>query len=234
MPPIAPGTTGLSQPEHGPHILLIAHDYARLVRLVVLLLVTALGAATQAAPAAASPAVPAFVQGLVKKRAGNLAFVPTRVLLGYRYESYRISGQAPTVVLRFRRSKPAQNQPPWFTVTVRPYAGKPADCGNGMLQTQQLGGNKVYWDGTSAWRCQPFAGGAARISVSGPPTDPTRFAAAFAYGRVTASVKRISQRLAERASSRRQRPPSGSSGRRVNCEGRSRGSAWADPAPARE
>ena len=161
------------------------------MRLVVLLLITALGAATQAVPAAASPAVPPFVQGLVKKRARHLAFVPTRVLRGYRYESYRISGRAPTVVLRFRRAKPAQNQPPWFTVTVRPYAGRPADCGSGKLQTLQLGGNKVCWDGTSAWRCQLLAGGTAKISVSGPSTDPMKFAAKFAYGLVAASVKRV-------------------------------------------
>jgi hypothetical protein len=155
---------------------------------VGLALAAALTLATGAGEAA-PPAVPVFVQSLVKHRAGQLAYAPTRVPLSYRYRSFRVAPATKTVTYRFVRVPTARNQPP-ITVTIVRYRRPLSACGAGKQQTLQMGGNKVYWDGTVAWRCMRFAGGAAQASVTGA-ADPARFATKFAYGRVAASVRRI-------------------------------------------
>lgn len=158
-------------------------------RLVASVVLTAALAASASARAASTPVVPVFVQGLVQERSADLAFVPTRSVSGYRYERFRATPQL--VVLRLRRTRPAAGRPAWFTVSMRRLAGSLSSCGDGRIQTLQMGGNKVYWDGTTAWRCVAAAGRAVRIEITGPAADPTRFSSKFAYGRVAASVRRI-------------------------------------------
>lgn len=160
------------------------------IRLGALLVLAAALVAVASASAASPPVVPAFVQALVQRRAATLAFVPTRSVPGYRYDRFRATPRL--VVLRFRRTQPATGQPAWFTVSTRRLGRTLSGCGDGKLQTLQMGGNKVYWDGGTAWRCAAAPGGAVRIEVAGPPADPVRFSSRFAYGRVAASVKRIS------------------------------------------
>jgi hypothetical protein len=106
------------------------------------------------------------------------------VPLFFRYSGFRVAPTTRQVTYRFARVRPARNQPP-FTVTIAPHRGPLSACGAGREQTLQMGGNKVYWDGSTAWRCVRFRGGAARISVTGAA------ASRFAYGRVAASVRRI-------------------------------------------
>jgi len=140
--------------------------------------------------ASAAPVVPTFVQGLVKARAGDLAYVPTRVPLHYRYRSLRVASEAKRVTYVFARARPAAGQPP-FAVTIAPYRGRLAACGDGQQRTLQLGGNKVYWNGIAAWRClAPPRAASVRVTVTGN-ADPARFASKLAYGRVAASVQRI-------------------------------------------
>ncbi len=162
----------------------------RLVLSLFLLLLAATGLPSTAM--AEAPIVSPFVQRLVKKRAADLAYVPTRVPSHYRYQRYEVGSRPARVTLRFTRATPARHQPPWFTVTATPYTAPLSACGEGKQQTLQLGGNKVYWDGTTAWRCLTSPRGVTRVAVTGPPIDPMTFASKFAYGRVAASVKRIS------------------------------------------
>jgi hypothetical protein len=50
-----------------------------------------------------------------------------------------------------------------------------------------MGGNKVFWDGTVAWRCVAGPGGRlVKIAASGPNLPDV------ALGRVSASGKRVS------------------------------------------
>jgi hypothetical protein len=155
----------------------------------VLALLAALSVAAGASAAASAPVVPGFVQGLVHARAPGLAFVPTRAVAAYRYERF---GATPRrVSYRFRRVRQASGQPAFYTVTARKLGGGLATCGAGKIQTLQMGGNRVYWDGTTAWRCFSATGGPARVDVTGAAAAPTKFSSKFAYGRVAASVKRI-------------------------------------------
>ena len=167
----------------------------RRVRLLVLAgSVIGLSLPALGAHAATAPAVPLRAQIALAKAARGLAFIPTRIPSGYRFQSYRLGQSPSTVVLRFARTKPAGSRPAWFTVTTRRFSGSRAACADRRLQTLQMGGNKVYWDGTTAWRCQAVPGGLVRVNVTGPAVDPQRFAAAFAYGRVAASAKRVVER----------------------------------------
>jgi hypothetical protein len=141
-----------------------------------------------AAPAAAAPApaVPLFVQKLVKVRAGDLAYVPTRLPFRYRYRSYRYDRATRTLSYRFDDVRFAPTGRHTLVFTVTPFRGPFASCGEGRVKSLQMGGNKVYWNGTVAWRCQPTLGGRiARLAASGPSLPDA------ALGRVVASGKRI-------------------------------------------
>ena len=133
--------------------------------LAVLALLLALGAAASSAGAATQPLVPPFIQGLVKARAGTLAYVPTRAPIGYRYSSYTWNGGTRVLTIRLaHRREPRRT----ISFTARRSAVPLARCGEGRLKTLQLDGNKVYWDGTTAWRCvRGRDGRPVRLSATG-------------------------------------------------------------------
>lgn len=140
-------------------------------------------AALPAVAAAAVPAVPGFVQGLIAKRAAGAAYVPTRLPFRYRYTSYRAS--AGRVVLRFDDARYARNGRHAITFTSAPFGDPLTACGDGRVKTLQLDGNKVYWDGTDAWRCLRRGSRAVRVSARGPNLPDV------ALGRVIASVRHV-------------------------------------------
>lgn len=149
-------------------------------RLIPALLVLA---ALPASAVAAVPAVPPFIQGLVAKKAAALAYVPTRLPFRYRYTSYRATTAG--VTLRFDDVRYARTGAHAVTVTVAPF-GKPlATCGAGRSKSLQMDGNKVYWDGTDAWRCVRRESRTVRVSARGPNLPDV------ALGRVVASVRHI-------------------------------------------
>ena len=140
-------------------------------------------AAVLAAPAVAAagvtasqPLVPTFIQQLVKRKAGPLAYAPTRAPFRYRYESF--TWKSPVLTIRFvdpRYENAARHR---VTFTARRSGG---DCAAGKVKTLQLDGNRVYWNGTLAWRCVR----GVKLSASGPNLPDV------ALGQVVASVKRL-------------------------------------------
>jgi hypothetical protein len=143
------------------------------------------------APASASgakpkPLVPTFIQKLVSAKAGPLAYVPTRAPIGYRYRRYRWDPprRILTIVLAERRFPPDGRHSVTFTVTR--FGGTLSNCGKDRGKTLQMGGNKVYWNGTVAWRCLRAANGRlVKLAASGPNLPDV------ALGRVAASAKRV-------------------------------------------
>jgi hypothetical protein len=143
------------------------------------------------APASASaakpkPLVPPFIQNLMKGKVGALAYVPPRAPFGYRYRRYEWDPprRILTIVLADRRFPPDGRHSVTFTVTR--FGGTLSSCGNGRGKTLQMGGNKIYWNGTVAWRCVRAANGRlVRLAAAGPNLPDV------ALGRVAASAKRI-------------------------------------------
>jgi hypothetical protein len=142
--------------------------------------------AVSAAAAPPKPVVPVFVQGLVRAKAGGLASVPTRAPFRYRYVRYRWNPGARllTITLADRRF-PVDGRHS-ITFNARRFSAPLANCGDGREKTLQMGGNKVYWDGTDAWRCLRGPDGRlVRVAASGPNLPDV------ALGRLVASAKRI-------------------------------------------
>jgi hypothetical protein len=143
--------------------------------------------AVSAAAASPKPIVPVFIQTLVREKAGSLAYVPTRTPFGHRYVRYRwdTPRRLLTITLADRRFPVDGRHSVAFT--ARRFTGTLASCGDGREKTLQMGGNKVYWDGTLAWRCVRGADGRlVRIAASGPNLPDV------ALGRVVASGRRVS------------------------------------------
>jgi len=156
------------------------------MRRVALTALLALGLAVPASSARTEPVVPRFTQRLVKLKAGSLAYVPTRVPFRYRYLSYGYDKVRRIVTIRAADRRYPLNGRHTLVFTARRFAGTLASCGEGKQKSFQLDGNKVFWDGTLAWRC-----------VRGPDGKLVRLAAAgpnlpdVALGQVVASGKRI-------------------------------------------
>jgi hypothetical protein len=125
-----------------------------------------------------APAVPPFIQNQLAKRAGATAFVPTRLPFHYRYRSFSVAPGTAKVTLRFADNRFAPSPTRTVTFTASRFTG--ARCAAGKRKTLQLAGNKVYWDGTRAWRCQ---GGVILAAVGANLPDS-------ALGRVVASALR--------------------------------------------
>jgi hypothetical protein len=152
------------------------------------ILVTAAAALALAASSAAAsaPAVPPFVQKLVAARAGDLAYVPTRLPFRYRYRAYRYDAATGMLTLRFVDVRFANAAKHTLFLTAEPFGGAFETCGDGRQKTLQMGGNKVYWDGGVAWRCQRTSGGRiVKLLASGPGLPDV------ALGRVVASAKHV-------------------------------------------
>ena len=161
---------------------------SRLASLACLALACSAVLATPAA-AARGPQVPAFTLKLVQARAGDTAYLPTRVPLGYRYERYQlVNGK---LVITFKHARSADR----FTFQVeRLPRTTHCDLGGAFHRTLQMDGNKVYYGGERgewiAWRCvtSPKTGTRYLLSVHsrGPLPD-------VALSSVAASGKRVAR-----------------------------------------
>jgi hypothetical protein len=155
------------------------------MRALILAAAVAVGALLPASLEAArpQPVVPEFIQNLVRVKAGALAYVPTRLPFRYRYVGYSWRGGVVTINVADRRF-PLDGRHS-LAFTARRFGGPPATCGAGRQKTLQMGGNKVYWNGASAWRClRGTDGRLVRIAASGANLPDV------ALGRVVASGKR--------------------------------------------
>ena len=153
------------------------------------LLAASLVAAIAAVPPAAAtkPIVPPFIQLLALKKAGPVAYTPTRVPFGYRYTGYTWLPASKQLTFRFDDKHYARNGKHALRFTAEPFAGTLASCADGKQKTLQLDGNKVYWDGSLAWRCVRGSNGKlVKLLASGPNLPDS------ALGIVVASGKRIS------------------------------------------
>jgi hypothetical protein len=154
--------------------------------LPVTLLAAAALAAPVAAVAAARPAVPVFIQKLAQAKAGPVAYAPTRLPFRYAYRRYRWAPATHRLTYWFADTRYPANGKHSIAVTAEPFGGTLASCADGKQKTLQLDGNKVYWDGSVAWRCVTGANGKlVKILASGPNLPDS------ALGIVAASVKRI-------------------------------------------
>lgn len=132
------------------------------VPLAALCAVPVLAAATR------NPLVPTFIQHLVERRAGALAYAPTRAPADYRYLSYGWNGAAKQLTIRLHdRHYATSNATHTAVFTATPFAGALSTCSAGKQKTIQYAGNKVYWDGTVAWRCVQGAHGNVKLAATG-------------------------------------------------------------------
>jgi hypothetical protein len=110
-------------------------------------------------------------------------FMPTRMLLGFRYASWSRKGGVLRVVFR----NPAGRTVVW---TVAPTTGS---CDRGKQKSFQLAGNKVWWaqgGGVQrAWRCL-FGQDGKPLRLTASSTTPPEKLAAVGLGLVAASAKR--------------------------------------------
>ena len=123
-----------------------------MARLLFLPVVTVAVAVVSAAQAG-TPVVPVATQARIAKVRPSLAYAPTRMLIGFRFRSWRTGPAA--VYERFT------NKAGWeITFVAAPLRGT---CRAGRSKTFQLDGNKVYWSQTrneqQAWRCVRNRGG---------------------------------------------------------------------------
>lgn len=162
------------------------HD-VRLVPIAVAFLCTVLLAG--AAVAASGAQVPAFTLKRIQATAGDRAYLPTRVPLGYRYERW----QVPTgkLVVTFKHKSSADR----FTFQVeRLPRGMGCDLQGSFHRILQMDGNRVYYGGAKgewiAWRCvtspRTQTRYLLRVHSSGPLPD-------VALARVAASGKRFAR-----------------------------------------
>ena len=168
----------------------MAAGYVVLVGLGRLLLVVSLVAVLAPVPAvaAARPMVPFFVQALALKKAGSVAYAPTRVPFGYRYTGYTWLPASRQLTFRFDDRRYPRNGTHALRFTAQPFGGTLASCADGKQKTLQLDGNKVYWDGRVAWRCVRGPDGRlVKLTTAGPNLPDS------ALGIVTASGKRIAR-----------------------------------------
>ena len=146
-----------------------------------LLVPVALGlglAASLAAPAAAAarPLVPTFVQRLVAKRAGEVAYVPTRAPFRYTYLSYTFAPRTRTLTIRLADRRYANRAAHTIAFTARPFRG---DCSAGNQKSFQIDGNKVYSDAGVAWRCL----NGVKLLAAGPNLPDVALAFVVASGK---------------------------------------------------
>jgi hypothetical protein len=145
-------------------------------------------AAPLAAPASAAsgPQVPAFTLGLVQAKAGDAAYLPTRLPLGYRYERWQLLSGKLAVTFKHRSGDRFR-----FQVERLP-RGLECDLQGSFHRMLQMDGNKVYYGGEKgewiAWRCVTSPKTKQRYLLSvhsrGPLPD-------VALARVAASGKRV-------------------------------------------
>jgi hypothetical protein len=143
----------------------------------VLFVALALPAAAAAGLPRGRPVPPAQAAAIAK-RAGPLALLPKRMVLGFRYQSW--SSRPGLLTVRFVHAGG------WTIVyTARPFRGS---CASGAEKSFQLDGNKAWWApsaaGQQGWRCI----GAVKVTAF-TTRPPTRFADS-ALGQVVAAAGR--------------------------------------------
>jgi hypothetical protein len=132
--------------------------------------------------AAPPPVVPPFIQHLVQRKAGELAYVPTRTPWKHRYGSY--SWRDGRLTIRLVDTRYPVNYLNSVSFSAQRFRGTLASCANGKDKTLQLDGNKVYWDGIIAWRCVRAASGhLVKLSATGPNQSEVPLAVVVASGR---------------------------------------------------
>jgi hypothetical protein len=133
-----------------------------------------------AAPAAAAAPqlVPPFIQKVVQKRAGAMAYVPTRAPFRYTYSSYTWKPMTRTLTIRLVDRRYANRAAHTIAFTAQPFRG---DCSAGNQKSFQLDGNKTYSDTGVAWRCV----NGVKLLAAGPNLPEV------ALGVVVASGKRV-------------------------------------------
>jgi hypothetical protein len=143
-----------------------------------------LAAAVLAGPAAAAErpvSGPALLA--IDRAAGFRNYLPTRMLIGYRYESWSMKNGVLRVVFRNQ----AGRQVDW---TVARMVGS---CDRGKQKSFQLAGNKVWWaqdaKGQRAWRCV-FGQDGKPLRLSASSATPPDKLADTGLGTVVASGKR--------------------------------------------
>jgi hypothetical protein len=148
-------------------------------------------AAVLAAPAVAAtgPQVPAFTLKRIQAKAGDAAYLPTRVPLGYRYERWRLADGKLVVTFTHKLSRDR------FTFQVeRLPKGMGCDLQGSFLRTLQMDGNKVYYRGEQgewiAWRCVTSPKTHVQYLLSAHSSGPLPD---VALGRVAASGKRFAR-----------------------------------------
>ena len=162
-------------------------------RLVLIVAVLGLAVRCIASPGRRAGAqVPAFTLKRIQAKAGDAAYLPTRLPLGYRYERWqRPTGSSSLLVVTFKHKHSADR----FTFQVERLAkGAACDGGGAFNRILQMDGNKVYYGGSGgewiAWRCvtSPTSKQRYVLSVrsSGPLPD-------VALARVAASGKRFAR-----------------------------------------
>ena len=122
--------------------------------------------------------VPAPVQHQIEQKAPLVAYVPTRLAIGWHYERWTHQG-----ALRIVFANKAGRE---IVFVASRFKG---NCRAGMAKSFQLAGNKVYWSHTpneqQAWRC---VNGMKLVASTSLPTN--RFAD-VGLGRIAASGHRI-------------------------------------------
>jgi hypothetical protein len=122
--------------------------------------------------------VPAPVQHQIAQKAPLVAYVPTRLAIGWHYEQWTQQG-----ALRIFFANTAGRE---IVFVASRFEG---NCRAGMAKSFQLAGNKVYWSQTAtaqqAWRC---VNGTKLVVTTSLP--PNRFAD-VGLGRIAASGQRI-------------------------------------------
>jgi hypothetical protein len=144
------------------------------MRWIALLAAAATALAVPAA--AATPLVPPFIQGVVAKRAGATAYVPTRAPLRYAYRSYSWNARTRTltIVLADKRYSPLAAHT--ITFTARLFRG---DCAAGNEHGFQVDGNRTYSSAGLAWRCL----NGVKLSAAGPNLPEVALAQVVASGK---------------------------------------------------
>ena len=137
---------------------------------------------------AATPVVPLSIQHIAKRRAGALAYIPTRAPFGYRYLSYSWNASTKQLAIRLHdKHYAASNTKRTITVTASWFAGPLAQCGVGNEKSYQVDGNRVFSAGaTLTWRCVKGTGGRIVKISSSDQNMPTSTLAI-----VASSVRRL-------------------------------------------
>ena len=145
-------------------------------KLATLVVAVVAAAALAAEAVAGTPLVPPFIQGLVAKRAGATAYVPTRAPLRYEYASYTWDAGHRTLTIRLVDKRFANRAAHTVAFTARPFRG---DCAARNEKSYQVDGNKTYSSTGVAWRCL----NGVKLSAAGPNLPEVALAQVVASGK---------------------------------------------------